>query len=159
MATVEAALRGLYSEVVSSIKAIDPTSTAIIDSSAAHFTHHNEDEAEKPITQMTGPCRLFAVGAFREVDPIRIGHSNDEKRYEVPVTFCYRRSARWSMAAMDDMAQVRHWFLNNQGGSGVSGIASRFFDPSVPPEVTENPVDPWDYHTIRLKITAEITFT
>lgn len=160
MATAHEALAGLLTEVSTSIKTIEPEETITISAKWKRFTEHNADGTEKPIREVTGVSRLFEFGEIEEVGPYSLpGHAVHYRRFRIPVTFLYYRSTRWSVAAIEDIGQIRHWFMNHQGGSGVDGISCRVFPLQELPVVDRHEEDPWNYYTINLDVHTTITYS
>ena len=154
MATLEQALRELYTEVTSSICSITPN--RVIESSAAHFTRHNEDGAQDELRLIDGLPRQFEFGVPMDDGPSTLGFKTEGHRYRIPITFQYPKIQSWEFAAMDDMDAIRHWFGVNHGTSLPAGIASRHIDYQTQPEIEQ--AEDWTYYTVYMLVETIITF-
>lgn len=157
MALIAVILDGLRTEVAASIKALTPQ--RVIDNQWASFAEHDAVKTGQTIQEMTGVNRLFEIGLFAPIEPTYTGFTKAGRQYELPITFCYHRSPNWNTAAFGDMEEITKWFLNNQGSSGVDGIASRRFDMETPVAIEHHDEDPWDYYTLRMLIWIDETFS
>jgi hypothetical protein len=160
MATAEEALSGILAEVSTSIRAREPNTTAVISAKWSRFVEHDHDDTGKSIREVTGVSRLFELDAPEEITPYCLpGYSVHFRRFRIPTTFLYYKSSRWAVAAIADIGIIRHWFLNNQGGSGVDGISSRIYPMDEIPTREIHESDPWVYYTINLDVLTTITFS
>lgn len=154
--SVESALRELSAEVSWSIRAITPNRP--IEAKWSRFKEHDPHKTQRHITDISGIARLFEIGEFLDNGTSYQGYTTEGLNFESYVTFAYPRDPDWHRAALDDISEIRHWFVNHQGGSGVDGISSRIFDYETKVVIEKNMDDPWDYYTIRLLVRADITF-
>lgn len=155
--SVESILRELSAEISSSIRAL--TVNRKFSDDASRFQEHDYKKAGKDVTEMTGIPRLFDISDWSIMGRWHTGYAFDGPIYECKVTFIYPDSDEWNRAAIDDLEEMRHWFLNNHGGSGVTGVAARFFvlDEQITP--TPYPDDPWASYVLTMRAYTETAFT
>lgn len=153
MTTPAEAISALRDEVEDRIVALTPNRMVNANEPFTLYT----SQAEKPITEWTGSSRVFAIGAFTEVRRWNLGYSQQQILYTAPITFVYRRTPIWNLAALDDMHQVQHDLLNNV--PSVSGVANRWIPPTESPVVTMHAEQPWDYYTMTLNAYLSVTAT
>jgi hypothetical protein len=144
MATLAAVLDNLRAEIKAEILAIVPT--RFIDRAFERFELFYQKETGEVITGQQRP-RLFEIGDCRLSQNFVKGRTVDESVYEIPLTFCYPTGEQWGIAATDDLAQIRRYFVDNP--SDVTGVSGRWINYETP-SITDHPNDPYRYYTVNM---------
>ena len=161
---LERELRELRAEIIQTI--MQQAVTRKISERTSRFTVHDAEDMGQPIQDQTGPARLFEVGGPELVSVERTGSTTETKLFRFPITFLYPRGridkvshSSWGDIAAADIDLLRHYFLNNYGGSNVEGVNGRWIDNHAPANVEENMQDNVNYHTVYMMANVDITYT
>ena len=152
MTTLSVADIALRAEVKARILAIIPT----VREGTRLKEYSKEARKATPIMEFTGASRIFDFGELRDIEHYCLGYTDRGLLKEIPITFVYKRSARWQNAAADDLERIRHDLLVTSGSHGVAGVANRHIPPEIPTELVPNEEDPWDYYTVVLRVWFQI---
>lgn len=161
--TTETSINGVIEEIANSIIAITPNRQPREGSD--YFSLHKSNKVGGEGLREHPKTRRFEIEDLKPVGNPHLGHAYEGRLWNVNVTFCYPRGGmglekqQWRGIAADDVEEIRYWFRINQGGSGVSGIASRYFEPTIEPSWEEHPTDPWDFVTMVMRIETSIDMT
>lgn len=163
MANLSTILRQVRTEIAQSIIGVAPDRK--VSSSCSRFVEYEAKKIGQPLDEQTGPTRAFEIGEPEFQANERTGADTETKTYHLPVTFLYQRgrikkTARdnWSGVAMGDMDKLRHTFIIDPGGSGVTGCNMRFIDMDAPIERVQNPEDPVDYYTVIFYLNLDVSY-
>ena len=164
MTTLTAALKGIRAEISATIRKIGPEERVSAD--VASFKEHDYADKGQPIEEIAGPARLFEIKTPMFVRNARTGSDTEDKIYHLPVTFLYPRGRisekndnDWSDIANGDIDKLKHTFVIDPGGSGVSGVYMRWIDMENPVDIEPSAEDPVDYYTVTFILHIQVAYS
>ena len=161
--TVTTSLNGVIEEIGNSI--CDITPNRMVHVKCNRFTLHKSEKVGGAPLEEHPAIRRFEITDLAPVGTPHLGHAYEGRLWNANVRICYPYEGhkldkhQWRAIGSDDVEEIRYYFRINQGGSGVDGIASRYFEPTIEPTWESHPTDPWDFVTMVMRIETSIDMT